>query len=669
MHVRQRVARPPGVVPSVARSAFGRRGLGCRSRVRRRLMTAALLLGSALPASPAGAHAVPATADPASNARLAAPPREAVIRFTERVEARPSTLEVLDSRGQRVDLGGAAVDPADPWRYRVGLPPLPDGAYTVSWRVLSADDGHVTSGAHAFTVGAVSSAAGPAGESGPTVRSGAGWRPLARCLVAVGGALLLGALVAGPSLGLGGAPWIGGMETLGAIAVAGGGTLDLALQAHALAGGRPLVGVLATLVGTPPGLVWIGRSGLVALLLLMSALPGSRAPAGPAAGRWWLRVALAASVVMAGGLVSHGAAVPEGRWLALGAEALHLLAMASWVGGLFAFATVFWRTRPAGASGSPAARTALAIPAFSRIAVLAVGTVAVSGLVLARFHLTSWSAMVGTAYGRWLAAKIAVFVAMLALGAWHQMWLAPRLTRALAARETAPEAVLAFRRSVRREATLGLVALGLAGALGVTAPPAPPAAATPGAAPAFRHERTFDEARVRLEVTPLHPGPNAIRLTVTDPAGRPLADATAAMVQVTPVDASVGAVTFQLDRAAPGVFVAPSAALGLVGRWSGRLVVQRTNAYDVNDRFELVVAEGAAAGEPHGAHAASADRPPEPAAPAPRGTPFDRLTAGAALSMAVVTFALVLRSRRRLEAVRRLLAETPPPPARAPAPR
>ena len=193
---------------------------------------------------------------------------------------------------------------------------------------------------------------------------------------------------------------------------------------------------------------------------------------------------------------------------------------------------------------------------------------------------------------------------MLALGAWHQMWLEPRLTRALALGEPAPGAVLAFRRSVRLEATLGLVALGLAGALGVTAPPAPPGAMAPGVAPAFRHERTVDEARVRLEVTPLRPGPNAIRLDVTDPAGRPLADATAAMVQVTPVDGSVGAVTFQLDRVAPGVFVAPSAALGLVGRWSGRLVVQRTNAYDVNDRFELIVAEGATA---HGDHTAPAD--------------------------------------------------------------
>ena len=115
---------------------------------------------------------------------------------------------------------------------------------------------------------------------------------------------------------------------------------------------------------------------------------------------------------------------------------------------------------------------------------------------------------------------------------------------------------------------------------------------------------------------------------MTDPAGRPLADATAAMVQVTPADASVGAVTFQLDRAGPGEFVAPAAVLGLVGRWNGRLVVQRSGAYDVNDRFELVVAEDAST-HAHG----------EPAGPVRRPLPFDRITGGAALATAAITLA------------------------------
>jgi hypothetical protein len=244
---------------------------------------------------------------------------------------------------------------------------------------------------------------------------------------------------------------------------------------------------------------------------------------------------------------------------------------------------------------------------------------------------------------------------MLALGGWHQVRIGPSLVRALERLEHAPAALPRFRRSIRVEAGLGLATLALAGTLGVTAPP-PPTAPLPSAA--FRHERAFDEARVRLDMTPLHPGPNAVRLLVTDPAGRPLADATAAMIQVTPADASVGAVTFQLDRRGPGEFVAPAAVLGLVGRWSGRLVVQRAGAYDVNDRFDLVVSE-AGSGHSHGA----------PASPVRRPLPFDRVAVGVTLAAAVITLALFLRSRHQLRAARRLLAHTLQPPASAPASR
>ena len=598
--------------------------------------------------------------DPPPNAVLAETPREVVIRFSERVEARVSTLEVLDTLGQRVDRGDATVDPGNPWRYRVALPPLSPGAYTVSWRVLSADDGHVTHGAHVFTIGMAGAAAA---ESKPAVRSGVGWRPLSRWMVALGGALLLGAVVAGPVLGLGVAGRSTGMEILGGAIVAVGGTLDLVIQAHELAGPRSLAGTLGTLLAAPPGRVWLTRAGL---LLALAAIGWRSASEGRASrGRWSVRVGLAAALVTTGGLVSHAAAAGEGRWQVLGAEALHLVAMATWAGGLLGFATVFWRTG-AVSSTHEARRLALAIPAFSGLAVLAVGVLAVSGLVLARLHLETWGALVGTAYGRWLAAKLTVFLAMLGLGAWHQGRVAPSLLRAIQREDTAPESVPRFRRTIRLEAALGLVALALAGVLGVTAPPAPslapPTSPTSDHRPpaaAFRHERALDEARVRLEIAPLRPGPNTIRLTVTDPAGRPLGDATAAMVQVTPVDASVGAVTFQLDRAAPGEFVAPAAVLGLVGRWTGRVVVQRSGAYDVNDRFELVVPGDAAT---H-AHA-------EPTGPPVRRVlPFDRVTGWALLVTTAIALPLFLRSRRRLRIARRLLTDTPEQPAVPPATR
>src|SRR4029453_10228711 len=93
------------------------------------------------------------SSDPAPNATLSEAPHEIVIRFSERVDGRASTLEVLDAHGQRVDHGDATVDAGDPWRYRMGVHGIGDGVYTVAWQVLSADDGHVTDGAHVFAVG------------------------------------------------------------------------------------------------------------------------------------------------------------------------------------------------------------------------------------------------------------------------------------------------------------------------------------------------------------------------------------------------------------------------------------------------------------------------------------------------------------------------------------
>ena len=629
-----------------------RRGAPAVPPVARPFVAVAALLGATLSASEASAHAVPAAMYPAPDARLDVPPREVVIRFTERVEPRPSTLEVLDARGRRVDSDAAAVDPGDPWRYRVGLSTLPAGAYTVSWRVLSADDGHITNGAYVFTIGATDPAAVGGGLVGPDP---VGWRSLARWLLATGGALLLGAVIAAPLLGLDAARRLRRMEILGGAGVIIGGTLDLVLQARELAGARPLAVILAPLLATGPGYVWLARGGLLGLLLAVSFRPTPVAPTLRA--RWWARVLLSAAVVMVGGLVSHAAAVVEGRWLVLWAETLHLVAVAGWVGALLAFATVFWRTRSGAGAEPGAAPLVVTLPRFSRFAALAVGILAVSGLLLARLHLSAWSELVRTSYGRWLAAKLVVFAAMLALGAWHYGGVERRLLRALEDGEAAPGPVARFRRSVRLEAALGVAALGLAGVLGVTGPPAPPGfTGADQAAASFRHDRTLAEARVRLEVAPLRPGPNAIHLTMTDPAGRPLADATAAIVQLTPADASVGAVTFQLDRVGPGAFAAPAAVLGLIGRWSGRLVVQRSNAYDVNDRFELVVGAGTV---PH-AHG-------QPAAVSRGAPPLDRYTMMAALAAAAVTVAVSSTSRRRLLVARRLVANASRPPAAGPA--
>ena len=590
------------------------------------------LLGSIVGARDVSGHAVPVSSDPAPNATLSEAPHEVVIRFSERVDARASHLEVLDAHGQRVDHDDATVPPSDPWRYRVGIHGAADGVYTVAWRVLSADDGHVTDGAHVFAVGTASAPGAPA----RVTPQGAGGRPLARWVTVVGCALLLGVPVVrwwlGHGTGAGSFPrvlWIAsGM-------VVTGGAGDLALQARELAGNRPLTPVLATLLTTASGHVWLGR---VLLLVLLAALAAASATRPESRGRGLLFLALASAVVMSGGLVSHSAGAVDGRTLAVGAEAFHLLAMAVWVGGLLGFVQLF-RV----ATATPLAETqraGLAIPAFSQLAIPAVGVLGGSGLILARVHVTEWTELLTTPYGRWLTAKLLVFAVMLILAGYHQLAVSRRLRAAIGHHCADAATVARFGRTLRTEAALGVAALLLAAVLGVTPPPAPVAA---DIAAGFRHERTVDEARVRLDVTPLRPGPNAIRLTVATRDGQPLADATAALVQFVPATGGVGPATFSLTRTAPGTFEMADAVLGIVGRWDGRLVVQRDGAYDVNDRFELILPDAPSTATTEHAHH--------------RSGPLNRLTAWSLAGISLGTAVLWARAWRTRRDTLRLVAD------------
>ncbi len=112
-------------------------------------LLAGLLVLSAAP--DAMGHAMLVRSSPSSRATLNQPPDRVSLWFNERLEAAYSTLSVWDARDSQIDLRDVAVDPADPRRLTVSLPPLKPGAYGVRYRVLSVD-GHVVEGRFAFTV-------------------------------------------------------------------------------------------------------------------------------------------------------------------------------------------------------------------------------------------------------------------------------------------------------------------------------------------------------------------------------------------------------------------------------------------------------------------------------------------------------------------------------------
>jgi copper transport protein len=99
------------------------------------------------------AHATPTLYEPAASAAVDRIPASVRIQFSERIEPDASSITVFAPDGSRADTNHGAPDPSNPRIFTVGLRDAGAGTYTVSWQVVSRDDGHLTKGGYAFSVG------------------------------------------------------------------------------------------------------------------------------------------------------------------------------------------------------------------------------------------------------------------------------------------------------------------------------------------------------------------------------------------------------------------------------------------------------------------------------------------------------------------------------------
>jgi methionine-rich copper-binding protein CopC len=157
-------------------------------------LAASLLLFASQATSDAAAHAGLAKADPAASATLGASPTAVKLTFSERPQASLAEIAVRDKTGKALQFGRPQTVAGEPLTLSVPVEKLPRGVYTVGWRVVSAIDGHASSGAFAFGVNASPRGARVAA---PALRtSTSALEVVARWLLLSGLALLLGAAVA-----------------------------------------------------------------------------------------------------------------------------------------------------------------------------------------------------------------------------------------------------------------------------------------------------------------------------------------------------------------------------------------------------------------------------------------------------------------------------------------
>jgi putative copper resistance protein D len=260
------------------------------------------------------------------------------------------------------------------------------------------------------------------------------------------------------------APWL-----LAAVLASGVAVLahQAALAEGRLAAAADVRALGRLLVETQGGAIWLARHGLVLLLAAFVMLP-ARAQDGLdwiAARSHAALFAVVALALLA--MAGHAAAVEPDTSLAIAVDAVHLGAAGVWIGSLLPLALLL---RAAGGEPGADARpfAVLAIRRFSRIALVAVVVLAVTGVANAWTHVADVAGLIGTAHGRFLLGKIAFFAAVIAVASVNRRRLLPQLS-ADAATVGRP-AMRRLARFMTLEASLALAALVLVAAMTMTPP-------------------------------------------------------------------------------------------------------------------------------------------------------------------------------------------------------
>ncbi len=395
----------------------------------RRLAALLVLLGAVLGigfafAGAASAHATVVGTTPTDGSRLKSAPAVVMVTFDEPVGlGGAGYLHVTDQSGRRVDAGAAFHPGGDGAKVADKLKSgLGDGTYTGSFRVISADS-HPVAGTMRFVVGngVLTAAAGTTSTVNHTTSVAF---DVVRWISFAGFALLGGAWLLLTV-------WPQGRDDrravpivwAGWIAMALGAVAELLLQGPYSAGtGLSHVANWSLLDGTlhtDYGQAHCARLLLLgALALLLGwALQGERRRSPVEHAAW----PLAAGLALSFSLVGHPETTNP-RLLSVAADSLHLLSMASWVGGLVVLvAAVLPRREPA--------ELRAVLPVFSRVALAAVAALAVTGTYAAWRGIGTLHAIFTTTYGLLVVVKVALFVGVLLLANVSRNVIQRRLVR------------------------------------------------------------------------------------------------------------------------------------------------------------------------------------------------------------------------------------------------
>ncbi len=528
-------------------------------------------------------------------------------------------MRVYDAQGNEVDdLNVSHPEGNEHWM-GVGLKSrLPDGTYTATYRVISADT-HIVYGGLVFSIGHAGAApkytvAGlidrnKAGEvtviafgvvraldyaslalglgglafllfawmpalAAATACAEKGWEEASRALARRLRLLLLAAVALGIAASVLGIM----LQGASAAGVSLWASLKGAIVSDTLKSRFGIVWGARAIVWMVLGAVLVAaraaRREAIPIPMLRPAAPGAtdRRSASTALGPrppvvLTMTAVVGAAYLAATPALSGHASVQSPTWAFFPANVLHVLAASVWAGGIACLLVAL----PAATRRLEGPQRTLLLTVvlvrFSRLALCAVAALAVTGLVQAYIDVRSIDSLLHTTYGQLVIVKSGLLTGLVGLGWVNRKRAIPALKRIAAAAGTPGGAGLLVRRTLRGELALLLCVFGVTAALISYAPPID-AASGP-----FSTNTTIGSAELEMTVEPAKVGLNTIHLYLIDAKTGAQFTATKELTASAKLPSKgIGPLPLKANAAGPGHYILSSAVLSPGGAWEIEII-------------------------------------------------------------------------------------------------
>ncbi len=604
------------------------------------------ILISAIPH--AYAHAYVIGSDPFPSQSLPTAPSRVQVHTSEPVDIRYSSVKVLSPGGNQIDKRDDYYVNGDHTTLGVTLPAgLKDGVYTVSTKMLSETDGHVTENAFVFGVG---HAIIPSSVSNSGVAlSSLLYLPeaIARFPTLVGQVIIVGGTFATLWLWrpIAKIDWLANTvdqmrrkidKRIAILMVIGAAILLASDFGMIYAEAKSIDISVLDAIGTKFGSIWIYRlvTSLILMCLSVLLLVNQRRnkPDGTKPIIYGL-LGVGLLALLTTSLIGHGAASNPAS-VPIVIDFTHNVAASLWIGGVIylAFVVVPGIKQFHKDEYTKASLLSLLIPRFSTIPVVILGIIVITGPFLLYLLEPDLGLTLASLYGKALIAKLVLAGVMIMIGGYNQSVIYRDSLKMLTLTSVASGGVepsqekgsgstidarhysidnliSKFSKSTKTEAFVGLALLAAVAVLVNTGLPASEfqsqiqqlqqQQSIPGlnfangiATPQQGFTATNyieNNQKVSLSINPYIPGNNKFQISYSDSNGNPI-DIKSVQLRYTQTDKGIGPITVDTNKVSEGIF-SVNAAFGLAGPWD--LQVEATpaaaNALDIVTEYNLFV--------------------------------------------------------------------------------